>query len=156
MNITLWLSAILIVGGAGFWKGMSVGEANIRAENNQDYVDQSKQVALANQLLHDQVAKLDTEHTKENFDAQETIDNLLTDIDTGKRRLFIPTAKKQCTVPSNTDSTSVDNGTSRTELDRLTSKRIITLTNRGDKAIRQLSACQDYVKAISSVSTQGR
>lgn len=134
-----------------YMKGANNKTNELTAKYQADSIKQTKQTQLASQALQDWAADLDAKNTKELFDAQETIDHVLNDVDTGKRRLFITTKTPVCAVPSTTGTTRMDYATSRTELDRHTAKNLIRLTSRGDTAIRQLGACQAYVIEVNKV-----
>ena len=77
-------------------------------------------------------------------DAKSENDRLNASIAAGRVRLYIPT---KCMPPS-TSTTSSPNAASRAELDPDTAQNLITITQRGDAAIRQLSGLQEYVRTV--------
>lgn len=150
------LALLSIVGLVGlcilmYMKGADDKTNELTAKYQADYIKQTEQTSLANQALHTYITDLDAKHTKELFDAQENIDHILSDVGAGKRRLFVTTKTPVCAVSSTTGTTCMDYATSRTELDRHTAQNLIRLTSRGDTAIRQLGACQDYVIKVNKV-----
>ncbi len=147
----LILLLIAIVAGS-YIKGGWDKSNDLTAQYQSESIAQAAQTTAANTARNNAIAELDKKHTKERFDAEETIDNLLDDVGTGKRRLFIKTVKAKCPVPDNSNPSSLDYASNRAELDQGTAERIIGLTSRGDKAIRQLSACQDYVRAVNNTA----
>lgn len=114
-----------------------------------DALQQAGETALANQVLHSHIAQLDNKHTKELLDAQETIDDVLNNVRSGERRLFVKTKAPSCAVSNDSKTASVDYAAAKSELDPDTSELIINLTARGDKAIIQLTACQEFINQIN-------
>lgn len=152
MNKLFWLLAGAVANAVLFYlKGSADTENRLTAVYQAQSIDQSERTALANKTLHDHIADIDTQRTKERFDAEEITDNLLADVSRGNKRLFITTKTPVCAVPSTTGTTRMDYASSRTELDRHTAQNLIRLTSRGDTAIRQLGACQDYVTEVNKV-----
>lgn len=100
--------------------------------------------------LSNQIAAIDQNRTEEIERAKIELDKLRNDIAVGNRRLSVvarcPAAP---VVPEDSGSPGVGNDTTRAELDPEAANRIIAITTDGDTAIRQLSACQDYVRAIT-------
>jgi hypothetical protein len=145
----LSLVAMIILSVLMYMKGADDKTNELTAKYQADYIQQTDQTRLANQALHDYVADLDTQHTKELFDAQENIDSILADVRARKRRLFVTTKTPVCAVPDTPKPASMDYVTGRAELDRHTSENLIRLTSRGDTAIRQLTACQAYIIEVN-------
>ena len=74
---------------------------------------------------------------------------LRNDIATGERRLFIPVSAPNCPIPATADATTASGNTeTRTELDRGIAQALVTLTSRGDQAIRQLNTCIDQYETM--------
>ena len=99
-------------------------------------------------LYRKNVASIDARYTKELKDAQAENDRLRTDLLRGAIRLSIPAKCPAASVSSNTSSTGSTDATSRADIDERAAAEILTLTERGDKAIRQLSALQEYVRSV--------
>lgn len=150
-KLLLILASAVAIAVLFYLKGSTDAENRLTAIYQAQSIDQSERTALAGKTLHDHIADIDTQRTKERFDAEEITDNLLTDVSRGTKRLFVTTKTPVCAVPSTTGTTRMDYATSRTELDRDTAQNLIRLTSRGDTAIRQLGACQDYVVEVNKV-----
>jgi prophage endopeptidase len=108
--------------------------------------------ALATQKnLENRVASLDAAHTEERERAQAEIDRLSADIRAGSRRLSVvakcPAGSRG--LPGNSGSSGMDHGAERAELDPAAADRIVRIATDGDAAIRQLTACQAFIKAIA-------
>ena len=96
------------------------------------------------------VAELDRQYTEALNNAQIEADSLRDSIRSGERRLYVTTTSSSCDpVPGTTTTPGVDHAAGRAELDPDHAARIIRITDRGDRAIRQLQACQAYVLEIS-------
>lgn len=115
------------------------------AEAYQNQFEHYKAIETASK---ERTAKLDEEYTRELFDAQDTIDNIIDDVSNGKRGLFVKTNKAECDLPETAKSASLDDGPGRARLDQNTAREIIRLTARGDRAIIKLTACQKYIKGL--------
>ena len=71
-------------------------------------------------------------------------------ISSGALRLRLPVKATYCPVQTTTDTApaSGDSGQERAELDAETAKSLVTITDDGDEAIRQLAACQQAYESI--------
>ena len=71
-------------------------------------------------------------------------------ISSGALRLRLPAKATYCPVqtPTDTAPASGDSGQERAELDAETAKSLVTITDDGDEAIRQLAACQQAYESI--------
>jgi hypothetical protein len=104
--------------------------------------------------LQQQVAAVDAQHSKEMQDAQAQNDQLRAAVAAGSRRLSVaarcPAAAGRSGVPAGAAPAGVGDGSAaqRVDLDPATAGRLLAIAAAGDKAIRQLSACQAYVKVI--------
>lgn len=96
------------------------------------------------------VAAIDTKYTQELTLAQAESDRLRAAVRSGEQRLYINTTTPACSsgLPDTTTATSMDHAAGRAELDPAAAERIISLTDRGDRAIRQLTACQAYISQL--------
>jgi hypothetical protein len=72
------------------------------------------------------------------------------DIDSGALRLRLPVKAPVCSVQATSDTPTEprDSVQATAELDRETAKSLIAITEDGDKAIRQLTACQDAYNSV--------
>ena len=86
------------------------------------------------------IADIDQRNYQEMKNAQDQIDDLRKRIASGRVRLTVPS---RC---SQNSGISVDHGEARTELDQSVSDSLIAITADGDKAIRQLTACQEILR----------
>lgn len=87
--------------------------------------------------------ELDTKHTRELTNAQNTNAQLRAAVATGKRRLSV-----QATCPAvgaTTSPTGMDDDQARAELDPAAAERIVAIASDGDDAIRALNGLQEYV-----------
>jgi len=64
--------------------------------------------------------------------------------------LRIPVKATYCPVqtPTDTAPASGDSGQERAELDAETARSLVSITDSGDEAIRQLTACQQAYESI--------
>ncbi|RMV04212.1 MULTISPECIES: lysis system i-spanin subunit Rz [Pseudomonas syringae group] len=86
---------------------------------------------------------LDTKHTQELTNAQNTNAQLRAAVATGKRRLSV---KAACPAVRGTASpTGMDDDQARADIDPASAERIVTIANDGDDAIRALNGLQDYI-----------
>lgn len=105
------------------------------------------QARAKEQALIAQQAERDKQQYKEYKDAQNTITQLRADVAAGKRRLSVKTKATVC-AGSGTATANLDNGTTRAELDPTTAQDLIGLMAKGDQAIRQLNALQDWAEVV--------
>jgi hypothetical protein len=136
------LTLIVSMVGAGWfargWKdSRDVLEQKIEGvEKAQDKTESTKQA----------VFEIDKQLTKESEDAKNKIDALNSGIINGGVRFATKTANR---VPEKTKPAGMDNGSATAELDREVSLDLISITADGDRAIRQLTACQKIVQSVS-------
>jgi prophage endopeptidase len=112
---------------------------------------QARRAAQAQQDAAATVAKIDQEHYEELRRAQTEIEQLRVAVVAGTRRLSI---KATCPargpgVPEAATATGVGDAADRADIDPGAAARIVSLTDRGDTAIRQLKACQEYARTVS-------
>lgn len=145
-------------GSAYYWQGLR-WDAEV-ATLKQDWADERRKLAdAANDELQRQISlreeqatiisQLDQEHTRELQNAEKEIERVRDELRTGERRLYVDAdCPGSDGVPGDSTASSVDNGAGKARLNADTAERLVRLTERGDRAIRQLTACQDYVKTI--------
>lgn len=87
---------------------------------------------------------------QEYTDAKAQNDQLRTDLRDANRRLSVKVSgcSPAAQVPTAASTGSVGDAGSRADIDPRSAERIVAIANRGDDAIRQLTACQAYVKRI--------
>ena len=96
------------------------------------------------------VATIDHKYTQELANAQAESDRLRAAVRSGEQRLYINTNGSACGsgLSGTATTASMDHAASRSQLDPAAAERIIALTDKGDRAIRQLTACQAYIKSL--------
>lgn len=138
--------AVLSAFGGGYWKGSE-------DEITRQQLEIAKLNAEARQKEQILVSAIQTQATKlqkANQDAKLAKLKRDSDIDSGALRLRIPVKATYCPVqtPTDTAPASGDSGQERAELDAETAKSLVTITDDGDEAIRQLAACQQAYESI--------
>jgi len=138
--------AVLSAFGSGYWKGSE-------DEITRQQLEIAKLNAEARQKEQILVSAIQTQATKlqkANQDAKLAKQKRDSDIDSGALRLRIPVKATYCPVQTTTDTTpaSGDSDQERAELDAETAKSLVTITDDGDEAIRQLAACQQAYESI--------
>jgi cobalamin biosynthesis Mg chelatase CobN len=138
--------AVLSAFGSGYWKGSE-------DEITRQQLEIAKLNAEARQKEQILVSAIQTQATKlqkANQDAKLVQQKRNADIDSGALRLRIPVKATYCPVQTTTDTApaSGDSGEERAELDAETAKSLVTITDDGDEAIRQLAACQQAYESI--------
>jgi cobalamin biosynthesis Mg chelatase CobN len=138
--------AVLSAFGSGYWKGSE-------DEITRQQLEIAKLNAEARQKEQILVSAIQTQATKlqkANQDAKLVQQKRNADIDSGALRLRIPVKATHCPVQTTTDTApaSGDSDQERAELDAETAKSLVTITDDGDEAIRQLTACQQAYESI--------
>jgi cobalamin biosynthesis Mg chelatase CobN len=138
--------AVLSAFGSGYWKG-----------SNDEVTRQQLEIAKLNaearqkeQILVSAIQTQATKLQKANQDAKLVQQKRNADIDSGALRLRIPVKATYCPVqtPTDTAPASGDSGQERAELDAETARSLVSITDSGDEAIRQLTACQQAYESI--------
>ena len=138
--------AVLSAFGSGYWKG-----------SNDEVTRQQLEIAKLNaearqkeQILVSAIQTQATKLQKANQDAKLVQQKRNADIDSGALRLRIPVKATHCPLSTSTDTTPTprDSGEERAELDAETAKSLVSITDSGDEAIRQLTACQQAYESI--------
>jgi hypothetical protein len=139
------LMAVLSAAGSGYYKGQ-------HDENTRQQIE----IAALNAEARTKEAALTTAVTStatalrtSNEKARQISKERDLAISSGALRLRLPKAPN-CPVQASSDSTiaSRDSSQEGGELDRETAKSLIAITEDGDKAIRQLTACQDAYNSV--------
>lgn len=99
------------------------------------------------QKLHDSESR----HFQELTDAQQTQARLRDRLATADLRLSVLVERgASCSaVSAATAASGLDHGPVRARLDPAHARRIIAITDTGDRGLIALRACQDYVRALS-------
>jgi hypothetical protein len=142
---------LLLTFGGGYFYGQ-----HVEAEAQQAEVDRlnaqarAKEAALTT-AVNTTANALRTTNEKAKIDTQK----LHSALDSGALRLRLP-VKATCPVYTTTDPAPAprDSVQADAELDTETAKRLIAITEDGDKAIRQLNACIDAYSDIYNTLNQ--
>ncbi|MGF6591069.1 lysis system i-spanin subunit Rz [Pseudomonas sp. 2835] len=154
----------LALGGGAAWVWQANSYEKALALQNTDHqreredaasaaIDRLGQEQTQRRALEDRLQAIDQTHYQELLDAQQTQARLRDRLATADLRLSVlldATAQGgDCGVPASTSSTGVVHGAIRANLDPRHAQRIISITDRGDKGLIALKACQAYVRAIT-------
>ncbi|MFJ5253801.1 lysis system i-spanin subunit Rz [Pseudomonas sp. NPDC088414] len=107
-------------------------------------VEQDKRLALEQRLVTSEQT-----HYRKLSDAQRDQDRLRDRLATSDLRLSVILASGSAgasDVPKAASAGGVDHGTVRAELDPAHAQRIVAITNRGDRGLIALSACQEILR----------
>ena len=138
--------AVLSAFGGGYWKG-----------SEDEITRQQLEIAKLNaearqkeQALTMAVTQTATALRTSNAKAKQISKERDLAISSGALRLRLPVKATYCPVqtPTDTAPASGDSGQERAELDAETAKSLVTITDDGDEAIRQLAACQQAYETI--------
>ena len=105
-----------------------------------EHLEQQAEIARLNKVMAEQAHESQLQFNKQEQDAQTKIAKLRADVNSGTLRLSIP-------VSSSCGSTSGSTET-RAELDTTTANDLISITEDGDKAIRELNYCIDRYNQV--------
>lgn len=103
----------------------------------------------ARQQLEQRLQDSESRHFQELTDAQQTQARLRDRLATADVRLSVLVERDAncATVPSGTAASGLDHGPVRARLDPAHARRIIAITDAGDRGLIALRACQDYIRA---------
>ena len=138
--------AVLSAFGSGNWKGSEDEITRQQLEIAKLNAEARKKEQILVSAIQTQATKLQ----KANQDAKLVQQKRNADIDSGALRLRIPVKATNCPLQTSTDTTPTprDSGEERAELDAETAKSLVSITDSGDEAIRQLTACQQAYESI--------
>ena len=104
------------------------------------------------QGLEQRLQDTETKHFQELTDAQHTQARLRDRLATADLRLSVLVERDTtcAPVPAATGAGGVDHGSVRARLDPAHARRIIAITDDGDRGLIALRACQAYVRALSN------
>lgn len=133
------LGVLAIIGSVWFY-------GNTKYKSGQS--DERESWVIAAQRLEEQqrdkIEALDASWQEKINNAKIENDKLRADVISGAKRLRIAA---HCTK-SNSATASMDNAGETAELSSADAAALLGIVTDGDTAIRQLTACQDYIKAI--------
>lgn len=104
----------------------------------------------ARQLLEQRLEQSENRHYKELADAQQSQARLRDRLATADLRLSVLVERGAvCSaMPAAAEAGSVDHATVRAGLEPAHARRIIAITDEGDRGLMALRACQDYVREV--------
>lgn len=153
---------LLLLGAALAWQLQAWRYGRLLAQQEQQLVQQRLDQAEAlhglllaereqrqgvEQRLHDSESR----HFQELTDAHQTQARLRDRLATADLRLsvLVEHGASCSTVPAATAASGLDHGPVRARLDPTHARRIIAITDTGDRGLIALRACQDHVRALS-------
>lgn len=98
------------------------------------------------QVMIQKVSQLDKELHDEKIKAKSEINALKRNIRNGTRKLYVKADCNDSRLPATSSTASSNHGEANAKLDAETSEKLIEITEDGDNAIRQLTACQQYIR----------
>ena len=147
---------ITVVGafGGGYYKG---GEDE-NARQQLEIAALNAEARVKEQALITVVQTQSNKLQKANQDAKLAQQKRNLDIDSGALRLRLPVKAPVCTLQATADTpvASGDSVQTSAELDGETAKSLVAITEDGDKAIRQLTACQDAYNTVYETLNKSR
>ena len=155
----LVLAALLLVAAGWIANGWRLGQqieqqrAAFQADLSTINLAASKAQQEANeerQTLAKAIQQQSAGQYQEYAHAQAENTQLRSDLLTAQRRLSVRVSgcSAAAQVSTSAGTGGVDHAAGRADLDPGSADRIVAIANRGDDAIRQLMACQGYVKRI--------
>lgn len=138
--------AVLSAFGGGYWKGskdevtrqqLEIAKLNAEARQKEQALTMAvTQTATALRTSNEKARQISKERDLA--------------ISSGALRLRLPVKAANCPVQTPTDTTTPprDSGEERAELDAETARSLVAITDSGDEAIRQLTACQQAYESI--------
>nr|WP_110639810.1 lysis system i-spanin subunit Rz [Pseudomonas sp. CC120222-01a] len=102
------------------------------------------------QALEQRLDESETRHFKELADAQQSQARLRDRLATADLRLSVLVERDTVcsTVPATSGAGGVDHATVRAGLEPAHARRIVAITDEGDRGLMALRACQDYVREV--------
>lgn len=154
-----YLIAAALGAGAAYWLQGLRWEADV-SQLKQAWAEEKRALAEAaqaelqkrvteSQALALRIEDLDRQHARELRDAELEKNRLAAAVRAGERRLFIG-ADCPGGLPADPGAAGLGDGARRARLDPDAAARLIALTERGDRAIRQLTACQAFITTLRS------
>ncbi|MEN5237222.1 MULTISPECIES: lysis system i-spanin subunit Rz [Pseudomonas] len=153
---------LLLLGAALAWQLQAWRYGRLLAQQEQQLVQQrlDQAEALHGLLLAEREQRQgvelrlhdsETRHFQELTDAQQTQARLRARLATADLRLSVLVERgASCgAVPAATAASGLDHGPVRARLDPTHARRIIAITDSGDRGLIALRACQDHVRALS-------
>ena len=111
--------------------------------HHEAYLEQQAEMGRLNAVMTEQANTARQTFEKEKQDAKNTINKLRADVNSGAVRLSIPVSSSCSAASGATEE--------RASLDTTTSQSLISITEDGDQAIRELNYCIDRYNQIRNV-----
>ncbi|BBR55381.1 Bacteriophage Rz lysis protein [Pseudomonas guariconensis] len=130
-------------------------QAEAQAHEAQARAEEAARALLAEregrQQLEQRLQGSETRHFQELAHAQQTQARLRDRLATADLRLSVLVEQgANCpAVPAPSSASGVDHGPVRARLDPADARRIIAITDTGDRGLIALRACQDYIRALA-------
>ena len=105
-----------------------------------EHLEQQAEIARLNKVMAEQAHDSQLKFNKQELDAQNKINRLRADVNSGTLRLSIPVSSSCSSTSGSTEA--------RAELDTTTANDLISITEDGDKAIRELNYCIDRYNQV--------
>lgn len=148
---------------AGHRAGAAEVQSRWNAEQRNQYARYAAdllELKTNNEALQAKLADLDSTHKKENEFAKSENESLHARLRSGAVRLSVPTNVTTCTTSgigaadvSGPATAATRSAQDRTELDPATAEALVSITDVGDGAIRELNAIIDKYEAIRAART---
>lgn len=119
--------------------------AEINKAANERLLSQQKNT----QVMIEKVSQLDKELHDEKTKAKSEINALKRNIRNGTRKLYVKADCNRSRLPTASSNACGNHGATKAELNKATAENLIEITEDGDNAIRQLTACQQYIREIN-------
>ena len=162
--IGLAVATLMALSAAGAWQLQANAYGKQLAEQSSGHAHTLGEIARAaasqlqaqqakRQALEQRLATLDSQHYQELTHAQQTVDQLATDLATARRGLSVRINPATCpgSVPATAGPPGLDDGTgTRAELHPATAAGAVRVTGRADQCRASLTALQAWVREISA------
>jgi prophage endopeptidase len=158
VTVLLWLASLVAV---GVWQSKDGRDAERvvwqTRENEELRLANAKIIELnetarnAERKHAEQVAGLSARYEKEKADVGKTKDTIIAELRAGQRSLRDPGAAGLKTAGGGAGKTHAAagqcDGGARSQLSQQTSEFLVSLASEADAVVKQLSACQDVIRA---------
>lgn len=118
------------------------GGHDARLEVSAKYAKELEKVVADSSKLSAALSKKEEEYIDKEFAYEDRIDTLVGNVRTERVRVYI---KSKTSLPKNEPAKCAVHAENGTELDSEVVRRLTELTSKGDRAIRLLKLCQNYV-----------
>ena len=158
----LAVAALMALAATGAWQWQANAYGKQLADRDLLHADTMAELARASarmlqaqqdkrQALEQRVAAIDTQHYQEMTHAQQTVDQLATDLAAARRGLSVRINPATCpgAVPAAPGTASLDDAAgARAELHPATAAGVVRVTGRADQCSARLTALQAWAREI--------